>query len=45
MYLRISNYDEALKSFNKAIQLNKNYAEAYFGRGKLFSLNKHLNLQ
>ena len=32
------DYDKAIISFNKAINLNNNMAEAYFGRGSVYNL-------
>ncbi|CAD8081928.1 unnamed protein product [Paramecium primaurelia] len=32
----ISNYEEAVQSFNKATDIDKNHAEAYFQKGEIF---------
>ncbi|MGK5095312.1 tetratricopeptide repeat protein [Deltaproteobacteria bacterium TL4] len=36
VYLRTQQYDNAIKAFNEAIQLNNSYSEAYHQRGSAY---------
>ena len=36
-YIELNEYEQAIKDFNKVIELNPNYAEAYYGRGYAYA--------
>ena len=36
------NYDEALEALDKAVELNPNYALAYFSKGIIFHMQNQL---
>jgi len=41
-YIELNEYEQAIKDFNKVIELNPNYAEAYYGRGYAYAeLNEY----
>ncbi len=41
---KLSHYDEALKEYNKAIEVDPNYKDAYENRGNLFFLTQKYDL-
>ena len=42
-YRELNQLDSALKYFNKAIDINKNFAQGYFERGRAKQKNNDLN--
>ena len=41
-YIELNEYEQAIKDFNKVIELNPNYAEDYYGRGYAYAeLNEY----